>query len=443
VLVLTGLAYLFTFMQPAGASGTVLVELSSAGGDRLAPTTVKLGPKTLNVAGDAPRAPKVKEAARLSLPPGTYRLTVGGVPQPAALTVADNQVQPILLVVSRARVAPGGVYAGSENFNLGLSEAGGQKQPVADFDLMDQDGRPYSRDSMLGRDTVVAAFHTTCRETCPLYTGLMFELRRNAPEARLVEVTTDPGTDTPAVLAAYRQQIGADWTFATGSTDAIAAFWAPFGVQPSTGDSHTSALVLVDAHGYVRAAYVGVPDVGGKLPGALEAQLDAAGRQLLAGHGEGWGAPQVLQSLRTLVTAGSEPTGSQAAEFRLPTLTGDTVSLEELRGRTVVLNFWWSGCAPCRTEMPMLQRFADQHPQAALLLVDSSDGPQAAQTFVSSLGIRAPVLMDSGGATMASYHVAYFPTTVVVGPDGVVRFQHAGPVDEAALSLEVSSLSAG
>src|SRR5439155_5519192 len=107
---------------------------------------------------------------------------VGGVPQPAALTVADNQVQPILLVVSRARVAPGGVYAGSENFNLGLSEAGGQKQPVADFDLMDQDGRPYSRDSMLGRDTVVAAFHTTCRETCPLYTGLMFELRRNAPE---------------------------------------------------------------------------------------------------------------------------------------------------------------------------------------------------------------------------------------------------------------------
>ena len=104
MLVLTGLAYLFTFMQPAGASGTVLVELSSAGGDRLAPTTVKLGPKTLNVAGDAPRAPKVKEAARLSLPPGTYRLTVGGVPQPAALTVADNQVQPILLLVSRARV---------------------------------------------------------------------------------------------------------------------------------------------------------------------------------------------------------------------------------------------------------------------------------------------------------------------------------------------------
>jgi peroxiredoxin len=186
---------------------------------------------------------------------------------------------------------------------------------------------------------------------------------------------------------------------------------------------------------------VGVPDVGGRLPGALDAQLDPAGRQLLAGHGEGWGAPQVLETLRTLVSAGSEPTGGRAPEFSLPTLAGTAVSLEEFRGRTVILNFWWSGCAPCRTEMPALQRFAVQHPGAALLLIDSADSPQAAQAFVRSAGVTAPVLMDSGAAAMVSYHVAYFPTTIVVGPDGVQRFLHAGPVDVSALSLEVSSLS--
>jgi hypothetical protein len=91
--------------------------------------------------------------------------------------------------------------------------------------------------------------------------------------------------------------------------------------------------------------------------------------------------------------------------------------------------------------MPALQRFADQHPAAALLLIDSADSPQAAQAFVRSAGVRAPVLMDSGGATMVSYHVAYFPTTIVIGPDGVQRFLHAGPVDLGALSLQVSSLS--
>jgi peroxiredoxin len=93
--------------------------------------------------------------------------------------------------------------------------------------------------------------------------------------------------------------------------------------------------------------------------------------------------------------------------------------------------------------MPMLQRFADRHPGAALLLIDSSDSPQAAQAFVRSLGIRAPVLLDSSGATVASYHVAYFPTTIVVGPDGRVRFSQPGPVDETALSLEVAGLAGG
>ena len=443
MLVLTGLAYFFTFATQGrgGPSGTVLIELASAGGDRLAPTTVALGTRTLNVTGSAPKAPNVNQVGRLSLAPGTYRLTVSGFPQLSAVTVADNQVQPILLAVAGGRVVAGGVYAGSDNFNLGLSELGGNKRPVADFKLTGQDGGPLSRDSLLGRDTVIAAFHTTCHETCPLYTGLMFELRKNAPEARLLEVTTDPATDTPAVMAAYRQRIGADWTFATGSLPAITEFWAPFGVQPSAGDTHTSALVLVDAHGYIRAGYVGVPDVGGKLPGALDAQLDPAGRQLLAGHGEGWGAPQVLETLRTLVSVGSQPAGGQAPPVSLPALTGGTVSLEEFRGRTVILNFWWSGCVPCRTEMPALQRIADRHPGAALLLIDSSDSPEAAQAFVGSVGVRAPVLMDPGGAAMASYHVAYFPTTIVVGPDGVERFLHAGPVDESALSLQVSGLS--
>jgi peroxiredoxin len=149
----------------------------------------------------------------------------------------------------------------------------------------------------------------------------------------------------------------------------------------------------------------------------------------------------VLESLRTLVTASAGATGSTAPAFTLPTLTGDRVSLEEYRGRTVILNFWWSGCPPCRAEMPTLQRFADQHPDAALLLVDSSDSQQAAQAFVRSLGITAPVLMDSSGATIAAYHVAYFPTTIVVGPDGVVRFSQPGPVDETSLSLQVKSLA--
>lgn len=440
LIVLLGASYFLT-LAGQHPSGTVLVQLASSGGDRLAPTTVQVGSRSVTVSGPAPRAPDVHQAASLQLPPGSYQLRVGGTSQPSPLTVSANQVEPVLLAVSHGELVAGGVYAGTENFNLGIGELKGKLLPVPSFSLVDQDGRPLTPASLLGRDTVIAAFHTNCHQTCPLYTALMFQLRKSAPEARLLEVTTDAATDTPSVLAGYRQQVGATWDFATGSPEAITEFWAPFGVEPSSGDTHTSALVLVDAHGYVRAAYVGAPDVGGRVPAALTGQLDAAGRELLASHGDGWGAPQVLESLRTLVSAGPEPTGHQAPAFSLPALSGSKVSLEESRGRPVILNFWWSGCVPCRTEMPMLQRFADQHPDVSLLLIDSSDSPQAARAFAQSMGVKAPVLMDQDGSTMAAYHVAYFPTTIVVGPDGVQRFVHTGEVDEGALAQQISNLS--
>src|SRR5262249_44840502 len=156
--------------------------------------------------------------------------------QQLTLTVQAGQVAPLLLAVRAGAVVPGGVYAGVQDVNLGLQELSGRLSPLADFRLVDQDGAPLDRSALLGKDTVIAAFHTTCHESCPLYTGLMFQLRKLAPDARLVEVTTDPATDTPAVLAGYRQAIGADWTFATGQVDDVTAFWAPLGVGIAVGD---------------------------------------------------------------------------------------------------------------------------------------------------------------------------------------------------------------
>ncbi|MDQ6774024.1 MAG: SCO family protein, partial [Candidatus Dormibacteraeota bacterium] len=349
---------------------------------------------------------------------------------------------PILLAVEGGHVRAGGVYAGAENVNLGLGELGGKLVPLAGFELIDQAGLQFTRQSLLGHDTLIAAFHTTCHETCPLYTGLLLQLRSSSPATHLVEVTTDPATDTPAALAAYAHGIGADWTFATGSLDAIAEFWAPFGVQPSAGDTHTSALVLVDSHGYIRTAFTGVPDVGGRLPGALAQQLDPAGRALLAGHGEGWGAPEVIDALRTVAgSAGTAPTGGVAPAFRLRSPAGATVALQDLRGRPVILNFWWTGCPPCRVEMPALQAFADSHPGATLLLIDNRDSAAAAAAYARSLDLRATVLLDSDGAVAAAYRVAGFPTTVLVGPDGLIRYQQPGPVDESALGLALANLT--
>ncbi|HEY7200723.1 MAG TPA: redoxin family protein [Candidatus Dormibacteraeota bacterium] len=427
--------------QPA--SGTAIVLLASGAGDTLTPVQLRVGGRALTVGGAAPRAPNSRTAGQLTLAPGTYAVEVDGVRLAARLTIPAGQVEPLLLAVRDGRLVPGGAYAGVGNVNLGLQELSGRLAPLFDFHLMDQDGRALDRNALLGRDTVIAAFHTTCHETCPLYTGLLFQLRRSAPDVRLVEVTTDPVTDGPAALAAYRSSIGADWTFATGQPDDVTEFWAPFGVQPATGDTHTSALALVDRYGFIRAAFTGVPDVGGKLPGALERQLDAAGRDLLAGHGEGWGAPQVLDSLRTLAAAGQTTAGERAPTFLLPALDGSRISLEQFRGRPVILNFWWSGCAPCRQEMPLLQRYADAHPGVSLVLVDPADGAAGARSFVASTGVHAPVLLDEGSRTAAAYGVAAYPTTIFIRTDGTISSRYPGALTQDTLGAHMSNLSGG
>jgi cytochrome c biogenesis protein CcmG/thiol:disulfide interchange protein DsbE len=385
----------------------------------------------------------VRKAAALSLDAGSYSLQVGGVALPEPLSVRSNQVEPVLLAVSDGRVGAGGVYSGAQNVNLGLSELGGQLTQLPAFELTDHDGNRLTASSLLGRDTVIAAFHTTCRETCPLYTGLLFQLRKSAPGVKLLEVTTDPHTDGPPTLAAYRARLGADWTFATGTPDQITEFWAPFGVSLATGDSHTSALALVDSHGFVRAAFTGVPDVGGQLPGALQEQLDPAGRQLLAGHGEGWGAPAVLESLRTLNrAASSQPSGGQAPAFSLRTLDGRQMALEELRGRPVIVNFWYAGCPPCQQEMPLLQRAAAQHPEVTVLLLDYRDNPDTARAFLAARGIKGTVLLDQDGQVAAGYRVAGFPTTVFIRSDGTEQSRHPGPLTADVLSINMSNLGA-
>jgi cytochrome c biogenesis protein CcmG, thiol:disulfide interchange protein DsbE len=419
------------------------VLLASASGDSLAPVSVRLGDQASTVGGLAPRAPDSRTAARLTLSPGSYPMEIGGVRQPVTVAVQSGQVQPVLLAVRSGHVVPGGVYAGVGSVNLGLQELSGRLASLHDFHLVDQDGRALDRAALLGRDTVIAAFHTTCRESCPLFTGLLFQLRKSAPGVRLIEVTTDPATDTPAVLASYRSAIGADWTFATGEADDVTEFWAPFGVQPATGDTHTSALALVDRYGFIRAAYTGVPDLGGRLPDALQRQLNEQGRALLAGHGEGWGAPQVLDSLRSLAAAGQPPAGERAPAFSLPSLDGARMSLEELRGRPVILNFWWSGCPPCRQEMPLLQRYADAHPGVALVLVDPVDGLDAIRGFVASVHVRSPVLLDAGARMAAAYGVAAYPTTFFLRSDGTIASRYPGALTQDALTAHMTNLSAG
>lgn len=397
------------------------------------------------IGGAVPKAPDQAQLADVNVPAGEYDAirVAGGNAHEVGVTVTAGQVEPLLLGIASGRVIPGAVYAGNDEVNLGLGELAGKFVPMPDFSLVDQAGKPVNLDTLAGKDVVIGAFHTTCHETCPLYTALFLQLAKHAPPSvALLEVTTDPATDTPAVLTQYARAAGASWTFATGTSAQIESFWKPFGVQISTGDTHTSTLVLLDRHGYVRLIYRGAPKIGSDIPPALVTTLSAKGLQALASGGDGWGSPDVLQALTTIAgpAPSPQPVGVRAAPFTLTSTDGARVSLAAYAGRPLVINFWATTCPPCRVEMPMLRDLTTRA-GVALVLVNEGQDAQSARDFLSAVGVAQPALLDTDVAVGRDYGVLALPTTFFVKADGTVDRRQIGQLNERVLSAELSSLT--
>ncbi len=106
-----------------------------------------------------------------------------------------------------------------------------------------------------------------------------------------------------------------------------------------------------------------------------------------------------------------------------------SVSLDEfegilvgLRGQPVVVNIWASWCAPCRTEMPLLQDAADTYAGRAVILgLASKDDKVEAEKFLNELGLTYPNVFDSNGDARVALGLTAYPTTYVFGRDGEMR----------------------
>lgn len=199
-------------------------------------------------------------------------------------------------------------------------------QAMPDVPLIDASGQATSLAALHGRYVVLASFLTLCHEVCPITTGAFIEMRQAVAKAGLtdrvafVEVTVDPGRDTPARLRAYAQLTGADWTLLTGTPANLARLWKFLGVsyeitgpgspapidwwthKPETYDvAHSDGLFFIDPQGHERIAVVGMPDTGGTLDPTLTSMLDAQGLSNLHDPQGAWTVPQALDDLGHLV----------------------------------------------------------------------------------------------------------------------------------------------
>ena len=231
-LAVGGIAAVFGHLQLTPVTGDVLLLLTARQADRVATTSVNLhsaqGWMNLGTisARAVPKAPETAEAFFAQIPVGSYdRVRLAGLSVPIALGVQKDILNPLLVGVDGGRPLPDSAYGGTQAVSLGLNELSGQLKPMPPFNLVDQFGRPFTNADIAGHDVLLAAFHTSCRETCPLVTGLFLQLRERLPASvMLVEATVTPSQDTPAVLREYAGRVGASWNFVTGDPESLAAF---------------------------------------------------------------------------------------------------------------------------------------------------------------------------------------------------------------------------
>jgi len=137
--------------------------------------------------------------------------------------------------------------------------------------------------------------------------------------------------------------------------------------------------------------------------------------------------------------------GFAAPDIDLERLDGERVSLSELRGQVVVLNFWASWCPPCRAEMPALQALHEQRGSqgVVVLAVNSTvqDREQAARDFAAEYGLTFPIGLDRDGQATRLYRVRALPSTFFIDRGGVIRrVVVGGPLHASVLETTVLDL---
>ena len=108
------------------------------------------------------------------------------------------------------------------------------------------------------------------------------------------------------------------------------------------------------------------------------------------------------------------------------------LSVADLKGKAVVVNFWASWCVPCRDEAPVLQTTYERYRDQGLVVlgVDVNDFRQDARRFMKRYGLSYPVVYDGKGSTVGKWGVRGFPETFFVDRTGkLVGERIEGAVD--------------
>ncbi len=134
--------------------------------------------------------------------------------------------------------------------------------------------------------------------------------------------------------------------------------------------------------------------------------------------------------------------GEPAPDFTLRTPDGESVSLSDYRGKTVLVNFWATWCPPCKTEMPDMEQLYQKYKDQGLeiIAVDQQEPASAVQAFFEEMGLTFQPVIDSTGEIFNLYRVVALPTSYFIDENGVVQFHHRGMMTAEQMENYASQL---
>jgi cytochrome c biogenesis protein CcmG/thiol:disulfide interchange protein DsbE len=137
--------------------------------------------------------------------------------------------------------------------------------------------------------------------------------------------------------------------------------------------------------------------------------------------------------------------GKPAPPFTLTLFDGSRLSLEEMRGKVVFLNFWASWCPPCRAEARMLEAAWQAYKDRDVVFVGANiqDQEPSARAFIEEFGVTYPNGIDRGSRIAIAYGVWGLPETFVIDRQGRITYKHVGGIGGQAVATKLEEALRG
>ncbi len=120
-------------------------------------------------------------------------------------------------------------------------------------------------------------------------------------------------------------------------------------------------------------------------------------------------------------------------------LAGQRLSLDSLKGKTIVLNFWASWCTSCQQEAPIFERAWNDYKEQGVVFigVNTEDTDSAARAYIREYGLTYPHAPDAGGRAEKAYRITGIPETFIINGDGQIMHHFISSPNERDLRNEI------